>query len=130
VSDRNSDGSNSTYGGSNPPAAPTSDVLKELWRLWLIQKHNNQLIKDRAWLHLDHPSELVSQLTKTIEWHKAPGIWGLFLVPLKGTTTIEYKDSTVKINKPIIVQTNVLHRWIPNEKDNVFWAYKIKCITK
>jgi hypothetical protein len=97
-----------------------------LWKEWLIQKNNDKLIKDRAWLHLDHPTELVSQLVRTVDWHKAPGIWGLFIIPMKGYTTIEYPDSVIKVNKPMIVQTNILHKWIPTSKNNVFWAYKIK----
>lgn len=95
-----------------------------LWKEWLQQKHNKRLISDRAWLHLDHDDN-VSQLTRTVEWHKAPRIWGLVIVPIKGTTTIEYEDFSVYINKPTLVQTNILHRWIPDAKDNIFWAYKI-----
>lgn len=125
MSDCKSDGSNSAYGGSNPPAAPTLQELKQLWKEWLIQQHNGQLIEDRAWLHLDH-KEHVSRLVRTVDWHKAPGIWGLFIVPIKGYTTIEYKDRIVDINKPMILQTNISHRWIPTSKNNVFWAWKIK----
>lgn len=96
-----------------------------LWQEWLRQKHNKQLITDRAWMHLDHPDN-VSHLAHTVDWHKAPGIWGLLIVPMKGYTTIEYPDSAIKVNKPMIVQTNILHKWIPTSKNNVFWAYKIK----
>lgn len=102
---------------------------KLLWQEWLKQKHNNSLINDRAWLHLHH-SEYVSQLTRTVDWHQAPGIWGLVIVPIKGHTIIEYKDAIININKPTLVQTNILHKWIPGTEDNVFWAYKIKCITR
>ena len=100
--------------------------IKSLWNKWLTQRHSKDLIVDRAWLHLNHSTELVSQLTKTVDWHKAPGIWGLFIVPIKGATIIEYEDYTVNITKPTVVQTNILHKWIPASKNNVFWAYKIK----
>lgn len=96
-----------------------------LWHEWLDQKHCNKLLDDRAWLHLDHESN-VSQLKHQIDWHQAPGIWGLVVVPIKGTTTIEYKDYSITINKPMLVQTNILHKWKPNSKNNVFWAFKIK----
>ena len=103
--------------------------VTELWQEWLRQKHINKLTPDRAWIHLTDSTELVSHLTRTVEWHKAPGIWGLLIVPIKGYTTIEYKDKIINIKEPMILQTNILHRWIPTTIDNVFWAYKIKCTT-
>lgn len=125
MSDRNSDGSISTYGGSNPPAAPTKQVLDALFKKWLIAEHNNTLIEDRAWLHLPDDKHLVSRLVFEVDWHKAPKIWGLFIVPIKGSTTIQYETQKIVIDKPMTLQTNVLHKWIPNTRDNIFWAYKI-----
>lgn len=101
----------------------------DIWHMWLKQKHDGSLIVDRAWLHLDHPTLLVSSLTRTVEWHVAPKIWGLDIWPIHGYTTIEYKDKIINIKEPMILQTNILHRWIPTTIDNVFWAYKIKCTT-
>lgn len=126
MSDCKSDGSISTYGGSNPPAAPSNDVLQKLWKEWLIAEHDKTLVEDRAWLHLPNSQHLVSRLVRVVDWHKAPGIWGLFIVPIKGYTIIEYKDTIIEVRTPKLLQTNILHRWIPKSKDNVFWAYKIK----
>lgn len=124
VSDCNSGGFN-TYGGSNPPAAPLSKCLDDLWKEWLKQKHDGKLIQDRAWLHLDHPTLLVSSLVRTVDWHIAPGIWGLNIWPIRGYTSIEYPTKCIKINTPQQVHTNTLHRWIPSTPGNVFLAEKL-----
>lgn len=124
MSDCKSDGYN-TYGGSNPPAAPFSQHLNELWKEWLKQKHEGRLIQDRAWLHLDHPTLLVSSLTRTVDWHVAPKIWGLDIWPIHGYTTIEYPSHTIQVNTPQRVHTNTPHRWIPSTPNNVFLAEKV-----
>lgn len=103
---------------------PSDQELAHLWHLWLRQKHLGQLVEDRAWLHLDHPTELVSSLVRTVDWHEAPGVWGLLIVPIAGTTAIDYPAHTLYVDQPTLLHTNTLHRWRPVTQ-NVFWARKL-----
>lgn len=100
-------------------------TVTDIWHMWLKQKHAGSLIVDRAWLHLDHPTLLVSSLTRTVDWHVAPKIWGLDIWPIHGYTTIEYPSHTIQVNTPQRVHTNTPHRWIPSTPNNVFLAEKV-----
>jgi hypothetical protein len=117
VSDRNSDGSIALRWFESPGRTIQLEQLGQLWHT--LPKHT-----DRAWQHLDHPHYLISSLTRTVDWHTAPGIRGLILVPLQASTLVQYPTHTAHINTPHAVHTHTLHRWIP-QPGNVFLAHKL-----